>query len=146
MFYKKDLIFQFYSPTRILFGEGECKKIGQEALKLGAKRIAVIVDQGIKDSEMVKTVIHALGGLCVGIFDEIVPDSGIDLINRGGLLPSGSRRCSCFNWRRVHDRYSKGDWSLDQKRGEGYSRILGHDENQGTGPSTYCYSYNCWNR
>jgi alcohol dehydrogenase class IV len=83
MFYKKDLIFQFYSPTRILFGEGECKKIGQEALKLGAKRIAVIVDQGIKDSEMVKTVIYALGELCIGVFEEVVPDSGIDLINRG---------------------------------------------------------------
>jgi alcohol dehydrogenase len=83
MFYRKNLAFQFYWPTRVLFGEGETKRVGQEVLKLGAKRVAVIMDQGIKDSERVRSVVNALGELCVGIFDEVIQDSGIDLINRG---------------------------------------------------------------
>ena len=78
----------FYIPTKILMGEGITSEIGVEARAFGASRILVVTDRGIRQAGGLEKVTDSLknAGLAVSIFDEVVPDPTVTLVQRGATL------------------------------------------------------------
>ncbi|MBP1720310.1 MAG: Iron-containing alcohol dehydrogenase, partial [Deltaproteobacteria bacterium] len=58
--YKDKFSFNYYLPTRIVFGAGELKNISREMDSLGVKKALVVTDAGLKDSPMVKSLLSGL--------------------------------------------------------------------------------------
>lgn len=75
--------FTFHSPTRLVFGKGAAtKKLSKELSALGAKRALVVTDETIAGSEMVEGVRAALGDRVAATFTGVVPDTGIEIIDK----------------------------------------------------------------
>ena len=55
--YKDRFSFNYYLPTRIVFGAGELKNISREMDSLKIKKALVVTDAGLKDSPMVKSLL-----------------------------------------------------------------------------------------
>jgi len=75
----------FYSPTRIIFGEGTLKKVGEEAKALG-KRVMVVTGKGSsKKSGTLDEVVESLTSqsLKVEIFDRVESDPSVETVEKG---------------------------------------------------------------
>lgn len=80
---QRSLKFNFSMPTNIVFGEGAAERANSHLQTLGAKKALVVTDEGLKDSELLHSVVKSMANLCAGIFDEVVPDSGLKIVARG---------------------------------------------------------------
>ena len=58
--------YSFSLPTRIEFGDGVIKNVGQEAKKLGATKVMIVSDKGVIGAGLVKPVEEALRAEGVG--------------------------------------------------------------------------------
>jgi len=78
----------FYMPTKILMGEGITGEIGSEAKMIGATAVLVVTDEGIRKAGILEKVILSLenSGIEVDIFDEVMPDPTVTLIERGTAI------------------------------------------------------------
>lgn len=67
--------FEFFTPTRILFGRGKLEKVGEEAAKLGNKGL-VVTDKGLLNTGLVDRVTDSLdkAGAEYLIWSDIVPN------------------------------------------------------------------------
>ena len=83
MAYTKDLRFVYRNPTRVVFGEGSISGIALEVESLGGTRALVVTDEGLTKTDLPERVKSALGDKCVGVFGEVKPDSGFDVVQRG---------------------------------------------------------------
>lgn len=65
--------FDHQPRTRLVFGNGVVKRVGELALELGAKRVLVITDAGIVQAGHAKRVVEALeeAGLQTSVFDQV---------------------------------------------------------------------------
>ena len=82
--YDANLNFLFYSPTKIVFGEKTALDVGIEVENLKCKKALIVTDQELaKNTNIPERIKKALGNLCVGIFSEVEPDSGIHIVNQG---------------------------------------------------------------
>lgn len=87
MRYTEDLNFIFLMPTKIIFGAGALKELKNEVEERDLKRVLVITDRILREkTDIVKKVEEILGDKCVGIFDEVIPDSGVHIVNTGGRV------------------------------------------------------------
>lgn len=68
--------YSFALPTRIEFGEGIIKTAGIEAKTLGAKKIMLVTDKGVRNAGLTKPIEDSLNdaGLPFIIFDQVVPN------------------------------------------------------------------------
>ncbi len=79
--------FTFHNPGKLVFGEGSAKKrVKKELNKLGASRPVLVTDETISASEMVETVKDALGDSMAALFNGVVPDTGIDIIDKAAEI------------------------------------------------------------
>lgn len=80
---KEQFRFVFHNPGKLVFGAGAVKNVTKELTALGAKRAMVVTDESLAGSPLVAAVKSALGAQLAGVFDRVVPDSGVDLVNAG---------------------------------------------------------------
>lgn len=66
----------FQTTPRIVMGPGAISRIGEEAMRLNATRIAIITDKGLVKTGIVKKVEELLSsvGLPFNCFDQVTPD------------------------------------------------------------------------
>lgn len=77
--------FQFYSPTKIVFGVGVSKDFSSEIHTLGVKKILVVSDKGVSAAGLVNPVVDVIrdaGVEVIGPYLDIVKDSPISAINK----------------------------------------------------------------
>ena len=81
--------FMWSNRPRIMFGPGIRSEIGFEMKALGGKKVVIITDKGIVNAGvagMVAKEIEKSELELVGIFDSIVQDARIDIINQGAAF------------------------------------------------------------
>jgi len=81
--------FMWSNRPRIMFGPGIRSEIGFEMNALGGKKVVIITDKGIVNAGvagMVAKEIEKSDLELVGIFDSIVQDARIDIINKGAAF------------------------------------------------------------
>jgi len=83
MDYSEELNFIFRFPTKIVFGPGTAREVGIEVEELKRTRALIVTDEGLIQTGLVKMVQKALGTKCVGIFSDVVPDTGLHIVNAG---------------------------------------------------------------
>lgn len=83
MSYKDRFTFIFHIPTKIVFGGEALKEVVKEMDSLGMRRAVVVTDVTLKDHPMVKSLVATLGERKAGLFAEVIPDSSIQVVNRG---------------------------------------------------------------
>jgi len=84
MSYGADLNFIFWCPTKIVFGENTALDVAIEVENLKCKKALIVTDRDLaKNTDIPERIKKALGNLCVGIFSDVEPDSGIHIVNQG---------------------------------------------------------------
>ncbi|MCX5883210.1 MAG: iron-containing alcohol dehydrogenase [Deltaproteobacteria bacterium] len=81
--------FSWANRPRIMYGPGIRSELGFEMNQLGGTRAVIITDKGVVNAGVVQLVADAMekSGLeLAGIFDHIVQDARIDLINEGAAF------------------------------------------------------------
>lgn len=78
---KKDI---FYSPTKIIFGNGTVNALPQEIKPFG-KKVLVITDSFIAKTEIVKGVMKSIesAGVKVGLYDGVFPEPPLESVDNG---------------------------------------------------------------
>jgi alcohol dehydrogenase class IV len=72
MSYGADLSFSIYQPTRVIFGDGTVGELALECKRLGRER-----------TDVVARVEKALGARLGAIYDGVIPDTGVEIIDEG---------------------------------------------------------------
>jgi len=83
----------FYSPTRIIFGEGSLKRVGEEAKKFGKKVLIVTGKSSAKKSGSLDDVVNALAShnLQVEVFNKVEPDPSVETVEEGAKV---AKKCA----------------------------------------------------
>lgn len=78
----------FYSPTRIIFGEGTLKRVGEEAGKFGKRALIVTGKSSSKKSGSLDEVVNLLAThkLEVEVFDKVEPDPSAETVHEGAKV------------------------------------------------------------
>lgn len=85
--YESDLNFVFNNPTKVSFGEDLVGDAGVEVGELGCGRALIVTDQVLRGrTDIVARVEKALGGRLAGVFDGVLPDSGLDICEAGAEI------------------------------------------------------------
>ncbi len=85
--YDANLNFVFWSPTKIVFGENTALEVAIEAENLKCKKVLIVTDKDlVKNTNIPEKIKKALGSLCVGIFSDVEPDSGLHIVNQGAKV------------------------------------------------------------
>lgn len=83
MGYDEDLSFNYFGPTKIVFGVDTSKDVEIEMNTLGGTKAVVVTDQGIINAGLTEGITKTLGDKCVGIFSDIPQDTGVDVVDSG---------------------------------------------------------------
>ncbi|MHB8157444.1 MAG: iron-containing alcohol dehydrogenase [Desulfocucumaceae bacterium] len=78
--------FEFFIPARIIAGTGMVDSLGQEMENMGWSRCFIITDKVLVKLGLVDRVLNAFKGSSievVGIFDEVVPNTEVGLVEKG---------------------------------------------------------------
>jgi alcohol dehydrogenase class IV len=75
----KTMSFNFYLPTRIRFGWGFSKKITEELLNFGSKRILLVTDKNLSKGSVISNILNSLKEYSVDVYDDVVPEPDIDV-------------------------------------------------------------------
>ncbi len=83
----------FYSPTRIIFGEGSLKRVGEEAKKFGEKVLIVTGKSSAKKAGSLDDVINSLTSqnLQVEVFNKVEPDPSVETVEEGAKV---AKKCA----------------------------------------------------
>jgi alcohol dehydrogenase class IV len=85
--YDANLNFVFWSPTKIVFGENTALDVAIEVENLKCKKALIVTDRELaKNTDIPEKIKKVLGNLCVGVFSDVEPDSGIHIVNQGAKL------------------------------------------------------------
>ena len=83
MAYDSDLSFNYFGPTKIIFGVDSSKDVEIEMSYLGGAKAVVVTDQGIINAGLIDHIVKALGSKCVGVFSDIPQDTGVEVVDAG---------------------------------------------------------------
>ncbi len=87
MKYSDSLNFIFRMPTKVVFGKGTAKEVPLEMKELGVSRALVVTDRFLYEkTEIVNDIVKALGEACVGVFADVEPDTGVDIVDSAYAL------------------------------------------------------------
>jgi len=82
MSYDADLNFNYFSPTKVIFGQGSIAELPMEVRALGA-RAFLVTDPGLIEAGLVEPVKRQLGDLLAGVYSEVPQDSGMEIVDQG---------------------------------------------------------------
>src|SRR5712692_3572928 len=71
--------FSYYLPTKILFGFGALKGLGEEVVTLGARKALLVTDKVMEKTGIVSKVSAHLDGLSYDIFDDVEPEPRVEV-------------------------------------------------------------------
>lgn len=77
--------FEFQVPGKVICAEHCVASIGLEMDKLGGRKVLVVTDEGVEKAGLVRVVIEGMDSgtsEVVGVFNEVTPDSGVDIVHR----------------------------------------------------------------
>jgi alcohol dehydrogenase class IV len=86
MAYDSDLSFNYYGPTKIVFGVDSSKDVEIEMSSLGGTKAVVVTDQGIMKAGLIDHIVKALGSKCVGVFSDVPQDTGVEVVDAGAAF------------------------------------------------------------
>ncbi len=74
----------FRIPTRIVYGRGVATRLAAPLSEVGAKRVLIVTDPGVRKARLVEPIEQALrdAGITYEIYDEVVPDPGVGEVGR----------------------------------------------------------------
>ena len=74
----------FRIPTRILYGRGVALRVAEPLREVGATRVLVVTDKGVRAAKLLEPIEQALRDAHVTyeIYDEVVPDPGVAEVDR----------------------------------------------------------------
>ncbi len=84
-----DPFFSWFNRPRIMYAPGVRSEVGYEMGELGGTKAVIYTDKGLVNAgvaEMVAEAVRDSDLELVGIFDDIVQDARIDIINRGAAF------------------------------------------------------------
>ena len=82
MSYDANLSFNYFAPTKVIFGTGSISELPMEVRALG-KKVFLVTDAGLMETGLVEEVKKKLGDLLVGVYAEVPQDSGMDIVDTG---------------------------------------------------------------
>jgi len=82
MKYDADLSFNYFSPTKVVFGEGAVAELPMEVKALGEKAF-LVTDRGLIETGLVEKVKGRLGELLAGVYADVPQDSGMEIVDQG---------------------------------------------------------------
>ena len=85
MSYDADLNFNYFSPTKVIFGAGSISELPMEAIALGEK-VFLVTDPGLIETGLVEAVKRKLGDLLAGVYSDVPQDSGMEVVDKGAEL------------------------------------------------------------
>lgn len=73
--------FTFRTAKKILFGNRAARKVGEEASNIGAKKIAIITDQGVRKAGIIDKIVEVLDyeKMKYGIWDKVEPEPSLSI-------------------------------------------------------------------
>lgn len=80
--------FQFYSPVKVLFGEGTYLQVGQVCKKLG-KRALIVTTRGTSQrSPLIKNIQRKLKAANINsyVYDGVIPETTVEMVEEGASL------------------------------------------------------------
>lgn len=86
MAYDLDLSFNYFGPTKIVFGVDASKDVEIEMSSLGGTKAVVVTDQGIIKAGLIDHIVKALGNKCVGVFSDVPQDTGVEVVDAGAAF------------------------------------------------------------
>lgn len=87
-----DLNFSSFQPTRLLFGCGVVSDLPLECRRSGITRAVIVTDKFLREkTDLVARAEKALGPLLAGIYDEVTPDTGVGVIDRGAAYAQSQK-------------------------------------------------------
>lgn len=85
MSYDADLNFNYFGPTKVVFGPGTLVELPLEVAAFG-RRAVLVTDAGVTAAGLADRAREALGSALVGTFDAVPQDSGMDVVDRGAAF------------------------------------------------------------
>ena len=82
MGYDSDLSFNYFGPTKVVFGVGSLSELPIEVSALGRKAV-LVTDEGLMATGLVERVQEKLGKLAVHTFSDVPQDSGMEVVDKG---------------------------------------------------------------
>lgn len=82
MSYEADLNFNYFGPTKVVFGTGSIAELPMEIAALG-KKAFLVTDQGIRETGLVDLVTDRMGDLLAGVYSDVPQDSGMEVVDKG---------------------------------------------------------------
>jgi alcohol dehydrogenase class IV len=89
MAYDADLNFNYFSPTKVIFGIDALKELPMEIRALG-KKAFLVTDPGLEATGLTASAKKIMGNLMAGMYADIPQDSGMDVVDRGAELALSS--------------------------------------------------------
>jgi len=86
MAYDLDLSFNYFGPTKIIFGVDSSKDVEIEMGYFGGTKAVVVTDQGIINAGLIDHIVKALGKKFVGVFSDIPQDTGVEVVDAGAAF------------------------------------------------------------
>ena len=83
--YDAELNFNYFAPTRVIFGDGSISELPMEVGALG-KKAFLVADRGLDEAGLVERVKGKLGDLLAGVYLDVPQDSGMEVVDRGAEL------------------------------------------------------------
>jgi alcohol dehydrogenase class IV len=80
--YDADLNFNYFGPTKVVFGEGTLRELPMEIETLGQKAI-LVTDQGLIATGLVEQAQEIMGSALAGTFSDVPQDSGMEVVDQG---------------------------------------------------------------
>jgi alcohol dehydrogenase class IV len=88
MAYEKELSFNYFSPTKVIFGINSLNELPMEIDALGKKAI-LVTDPGLEAAGLVEPAKNIMGSRLAGVYSDIPQDSGMEVVDRGAALALG---------------------------------------------------------
>jgi len=85
MAYDAELNFNYFAPTKVIFGVGSISELPMEISALGEKAF-LVTDPGIMAAGLADPVKAQIGAMLAGVYADIPQDSGMEVVDRGAEL------------------------------------------------------------
>jgi alcohol dehydrogenase class IV len=85
MSYDSEISFEYFAPTKVIFGVGSIAELPMTVAALGKKAL-LVTDAGLTDAGLVDGIKDKLGGLLVAVYNDVPQDSGMGVVDRGAEL------------------------------------------------------------
>ena len=85
MQYDTDLNFNYFAPTKVIFGTGCISELPMEVGALG-KKAFLVTDQGLIETGLADQIQDKLGDLLAGVYADVPQDSGMEVVDKGAEL------------------------------------------------------------